>query len=46
MSVLRIRRFRRNPAREIARALVALDRAAAEARRPLPKRRAGVSLVK
>jgi hypothetical protein len=45
MFVLRIRRFRRDPAREIARALVALDRAAAEAR-PRPRRRAGVSLVK
>jgi hypothetical protein len=45
MFVLRFRRFRRNPALEIARALVALDRAAAEAR-PRPKRRAGVSLSK
>jgi hypothetical protein len=45
MFVLRLRRFRRDPAREIARALVALDRAAAEAR-PQPRRRAGVSVAK
>jgi hypothetical protein len=45
MFVVRIRRFRRNPAREIARALVALDRAAAEAR-PRPRRRAAVSTIK
>jgi hypothetical protein len=45
MFVLRIRRFRRNPALEIARVLVALDRAAAEAR-PRPRRRAGVSIAK
>jgi hypothetical protein len=45
MFVLRFRKFRRDPAREIARALVALDRAAAEAR-PRPRRRAGISLAK
>jgi hypothetical protein len=45
MFMLRFPRFRRNPALEIARALVALDRAAAEAR-PRPRRRVGVSLVK
>jgi len=45
MFVARIRKIRRNPAREIARALVALDRAAAEAR-PRPRRRAGVSIAK
>jgi len=45
MFMRRFRRFRRDPAREIARALVALDRAAAEAR-PQPKRRAGVSVAK
>jgi hypothetical protein len=45
MFMRRFRKFRRDPAREIARALVALDRAAAEAR-PRPRRRVGVSAVK
>jgi hypothetical protein len=45
MFVLRFRKFRRDPARELARALVALDRAAAEAR-PRPRRRTTVSIAK
>ena len=45
MFMRRFRKIRRDPAREIARALVALDRAAAEVR-PQPRRRAGVSVAK
>jgi hypothetical protein len=41
----RFRKIRRDPAREIARALVALDRAAAEAR-PRPRRRVSASTAK
>jgi hypothetical protein len=41
----RIRHFRRNRSRKLAQMLVALDRAAAEAR-PRPRQRARVSLAK
>jgi hypothetical protein len=39
------RRFRRNRSRDLARMLVALDRAAAEVR-PVPARKARVSIAK
>jgi hypothetical protein len=45
MLVRRPRRFRRNRSRELARMLVALDRAAAEVR-PVPVRKTRVSIAK